>query len=59
MTSTPAYAVSKLAQWDICLLPHMDRLGMQAMLVTQKQVASSSRPWESWASSGQSSTIAN
>ena len=32
------YGVSKLAQWDI-VFSHMDRLGMQAMLVTQKQVA--------------------
>ena len=32
------YSVSKLAQWDI-VFSHMDRLGMQAMLVTQKQVA--------------------
>lgn len=30
------YDVSKLAQWDI-VFSHMDRLGMQAMLITQKQ----------------------
>ena len=30
------YDVAKLAQWDI-VFSHMDRLGMQAMLVTQKQ----------------------